>query len=156
RLHPMPLIVAEGPVTHVSVGPEGQVAAGYSRSDTPSRGGGGVLFDAGGHRLHSGPNLTTGGRLLSVAIRPECGSAVGQWRRLSKDLRVVLFGARGNRLRSEPLAIDGLVSSMVFGPAGQFAVAYSQGSMGARPTDHGVAVFDAWGHRDRFVPFHRR
>src|SRR5262249_40252150 len=71
--------------------------------------------------------------------------------RLFKDIRVVLFDAQGKRLRSEPLAIDGLVSSMVFGPTRQFAVAYSQGSTG-----HGVAVFDDWGQRERFVPFHQR
>jgi hypothetical protein len=53
---------------------------------------------------------------------------------------VVVFDARGERLRPAPLAVrEGLVTSVAFGPEGRIAAGYYDGG--------GVVVFDARGER---------
>jgi len=60
---------------------------------------------------------------------------------------VVLFDARGERLRPAPLEVkEGDVRSVAFGPGGQLAAGYSVVNGG------GVVLFDARGERLRPVP----
>src|SRR5207249_2712280 len=55
---------------------------------------------------------------------------------------VVLFDARGRRLRPEPLVVrEGGVTSVAFGPGGQVAAGYSSGFNGR------VVLFDTRGER---------
>jgi hypothetical protein len=61
---------------------------------------------------------------------------------------VVLFDARGERLRPAPLEVkEGFVNGVAFGPEGKIAAGYGRGS-GAS----GVVLFDARGERLRPAP----
>ena len=61
---------------------------------------------------------------------------------------VVLFDARGERLRPTPLEVkEGDVWSVAFGPEGQIAAGYRGGLGGG-----GVVLFDARGERLRPAP----
>src|SRR5208337_1693444 len=60
---------------------------------------------------------------------------------------VVLFDARGERLRSTPLEVEeGEVNSVAFGPEGKIAAGYRGSGVG------GVVLFDARGERLRPAP----
>ena len=62
---------------------------------------------------------------------------------------VVLFDARGERLRPAPLEVkEGYVTSVAFGPEGQIAAGYGVGVGGGG----GVVLFDARGERLRPAP----
>ena len=62
---------------------------------------------------------------------------------------VVLFDARGERLRPTPLEVkEGDVTSVAFGPEGQIAAGYGGGVGGGG----GVVLFDARGERLRPTP----
>ena len=116
RLRPAPLEVKEGAVWSVAFGPDGKIAAGY---DTGGVGGGVVLFDARGERLRPAPLEVKEGKVRSVAFGPEGKIAVGYARVVGTDPTVrigpsavrvvasgvVLFDARGERLRPAPLEV---------------------------------------------------
>jgi hypothetical protein len=62
---------------------------------------------------------------------------------------VVLFDARGERLRPAPLAVkEGFVEGVAFGPEGKIAAGYGSGV----PGTSGVVLFDALGERLRPAP----
>ncbi len=147
RLRPDPLEVKEGHVASVAFGPEGQIAAGYG-----DQGGGGVvLFDARGEQLRPTPLEVKEGFVSSVAFGPEGQIAAGYsgvgggFGVVVGGGGVVLFDARGERLRPTPLEVkEGQVRSVAFGPEGQIAAGY--GVFG------GVVLFDARGERLRPAP----
>ena len=144
RLRPAPLEVKEGNVTSVAFGPEGQIAAGYSVvggaaaawcSSTPGASG-------------SDPRRWRSRRAMSRAWPS------GRRARSPRDMRlgggggVVLFDARGERLRPAPLEVkEGYVTSVAFGPEGQIAAGYRGVGGGG-----GVVLFDARGERLRPAP----
>src|SRR5208337_2910529 len=114
RLRSTPLEVKEGEVNSVAFGPEGKIAAGYRGSGV----GGVVLFDARGERLRPAPLEVKEGEVTSVAFGPEGKIAAGysvvvvvvSGRVVGGG--VVLFDARGERLRSTPLEVkEGEVTS---------------------------------------------
>src|SRR5208337_406924 len=90
------------------------------------------------------------GDVWSIAFGPEGQIAAGYGRGV--DFvggvgGVVLFDARGERLRPTPLEVkEGEVRSVAFGPEGQIAAGYSVGFGG------GVVLFDARGERLRPTP----
>jgi len=155
RLRTAPLEVKEGQVSSVAFGPEGQIAAGYSVLGVGRGGGGGVvLFDARGERLRTAPLEVKEGQVSSVAFGPEGQIAAGygifgdRGGGRSGVGGVVLFDARGERLRLAPLEVkEGIVTSVAFGPEGQIAAGY--GIFGDRG---GVVLFDARGERLRPAP----
>ena len=159
RLRPTPLEVKEGKVNSVAFGPEGRIAAGYGVYG----GGGVVLFDAGGERLRPAPLEVKEGDVTSLAFGPEGQIAAGYGARdvsglLDVDVGgVVLFDARGERLRPAPLEVkEGKVNSVAFGPEGQIAAGYS-GRFGVGFGDvDGVVLFDARGERLRPTPLEWR
>ena len=74
----------------------------------------------------------------SVAFGPEGQIAAG-YGRVGGGGGVVLFDARGERLRPAPLEVkEGDVTSVAFGPEGKIAAGYSVGGGGG-----GVVLFDA-------------
>jgi WD40 repeat protein len=169
RLRPTPLEVTEGDVESVAFGPEGQIAAGYYggyvRSvDVGLRFDSGVkLFDARGEQLRPTPLKVTEGHVTSVAFGPDGRIAAGYGGggydvAGNVDLGdvvggVVLFDARGERLRPKPLEVtEGRVTSVAFGPGGQIAAGYGFGS----GTGLGVVLFDARGERLRTKPLEVR
>ena len=67
---------------------------------------------------------STEGHVTSVAFGPEGKIAAGYGRQWSGG--VVLFDARGERLRAAPLEVkEGPVTSVAFGPTGKIAAGYS-------------------------------
>ena len=87
------------------------------------------------------------GDVASVAFGPEGQIAAGYSAAASaKRGGVVLFDARGERLRPAPLEVkEGDVRSVAFGPEGQIAAGY-------RAARGGVVLFDARGERLRPAP----
>jgi hypothetical protein len=78
-----------------------------------------------------------------VAFGPQGRLAVGYHR---AGGGVVLFDARGERLRPAPLEVsEGVVTSVAFGPQGRLAVGYHRAG-------GGVVLFDARGERLRPAP----
>jgi len=150
RLRPAPLEVKEGSVTSVAFGPEGQLAAGYGGVVC-----GVVLFDARGERLRPAPLEVKEGSVTSVAFGPEGQLAAGYGvfggpGRGGDRGGVVLFDARGERLRPAPLEVkEGYVLSVAFGPEGQLAAGYRVVADGVAG---GVVLFDARGERLRPDP----
>ena len=148
RLRPRPLQVDEGTVTRVAFGPEGKIAAGYNAR---YRGVGGVvLFDARGERLRPAPLEVKEGDITSVAFGPRgkiavgysvvvtVGTAGGFFSVRGGGGGVVLFDARGERLRPAPLEVkEGNITSVAFVPEGKIAAGYGGGGSG------GVVFFDA-------------
>ena len=104
------LHVPEGDVSSVAFGPAGKIAAGYGDSNFV---GAVVLFDARGERLRAAPLEVKEGNVSSVAFGPEGQIAAGygvNGRNFGGDLLtggggVVLFDARGERLRAAPLEV---------------------------------------------------
>ena len=154
RLRVAPLEVKEGVVSSVAFGPEGHLAAGFISDEGVS--GGVVLFDARGQRLRDAPLEVKEGKVYSVAFGPEGHLAAGfgsfeigggrDWRGAGG---VVLFDARGQRLRDAPLEVkEGKVYSVAFGPEGHLAAGF--GSIGG--VGGGVVLFDARGQRLRDAP----
>ena len=148
------LHVPEGNVTSVAFGPEGKIAAGYSGGGVFGGGGGGgvVLFDTRGERLRPAPLEVKEGDVTSVAFGPEGKIAAG-YSGVGVEVGgvvygggggVVLFDARGERLRPAPLEVvkEGDVTSVAFGSEGKIAVGYGGG----------VVLFDARGERLRPAP----
>ena len=143
RLRPAPLEVKEGGVTSVAFGPEGKIAAGYGVaaaaaawcSSTPGASG-------------SDPRRWRSRRAMSRAWPS------GRRARSPRDMAsgvggggVVLFDARGERLRPAPLEVkEGYVTSVAFGPEGKIAAGYGGSGVG------GVVLFDARGERLRPAP----
>ena len=81
----------------------------------------------------------------SVAFGPEGKIAAGYG--FDGGGGVVLFDARGERLRPTPLEVkEGHVTSVAFGPEGKIAAGYEGGGGG------GVVLFDARGERLRPTP----
>ncbi len=151
RLRPTPLEVKEGSVTSVAFGPGGALAAGYS---TGGGGGGGVvLFDAKGERLRPAPMEVKDGHVSSVAFGPEGTLAAGYFRAevggvLHFDGGVVLFDAKGERLRATPIEVmEGRVSSVAFGSGSMLAAGYDRADASG-----GLVLFDAKGKRLRTTP----
>ena len=84
----------------------------------------------------------------SVAFGPEGQIAAGYSVGTVRDGGVVLFDARGERLRPAPLEVkEGGVTSVAFGPEGKIAAGY-----GVRGVGGGVVLFDARGERLRPAP----
>ena len=132
RLRPTPLEVKEGDVMSVAFGPEGQIAAGYvggaQRRGALRRPGRAAPTHAAGGEGGPCMSVASGRRARSPRI---CGGGVGGG--------VVLFDARGERLRPAPLKVkEGDVRSVAFGPEGQIAAGYGGGGSGG-----GVVLFDA-------------
>ena len=91
------------------------------------------------------------GDVTSVAFGPEGQIAAGYGgvRGVGVGGGVVLFDARGERLRPAPLEVkEGDVTSVAFGPEGQIAAGYGVGGVGGG----GVVLFDARGERLRPAP----
>jgi len=85
------------------------------------------------------------GEVHSVAVEPDGKIAAGYGK--DDGGGVVLFDARGERLRPAPLQVnEGPVNSVAFGPAGKIAAGYRQGEKG------GVIIFDSRGARLRPAP----
>ena len=135
RLRPAPLEVKEGDVTSVAFGPEGKIAAGY---DGRRRG----ALRRPGRAAPTAPLEVKEGAVTSVAFGPEGQIAVGYGvRYFGGGGGVVLFDARGERLRPAPLEVkEGEVYSVAFGPEGKLAAGYGGGG-------GGVVLFDARGER---------
>ena len=89
------------------------------------------------------------GDVTSVAFGPEGQIAAGYGvRGGGVGGGVVLFDARGERLRPAPLEVkEGEVTSVAFGPEGQIAAGYGVCGRGG-----GVVLFDARGERLRPAP----
>ena len=88
------------------------------------------------------------GDVRSVAFGPEGKIAVGYSGGGVRGGGVVLFDARGERLRPAPLEVkEGDVTSVAFGPEGKIAAGYGVGFRVG-----GVVVFDARGERLRPAP----
>ena len=122
----------------VAFGPEGQIAAGYVRR---RRGALRRPWRAAPTRAAGGQ----GGRCHERGLRAGGQDRRGIWRRRRGG--VVLFDARGERLRPAPLEVkEGDVTSVAFGPEGQIAAGYGGGGRG------GVVLFDARGERLRPAP----
>src|SRR5271165_6161492 len=87
------------------------------------------------------------GDVWSVAFGPEGQIAAGYSGGGVRGSGVVLFDARGERLRPPPLEVkEGDVNSVAFGPEGKIAAGYGVGGRG------GVVLFDARGERLRPAP----
>ena len=130
----------------MAFGPEGQIAAGYGVGVGV---GGVVLFDARGERLRPDAAGGQGGLCHERGLRAGGQDRRGIWwrrRRLAAACGggggvggVVLFDARGERLRPAPLEVkEGYVRSVAFGPEGKIAAGYGGGGPGG-----GVVLFDA-------------
>ena len=167
RLQPTPLQVKEGDVSSVAFDSHGRIAAGYGRVV----GGGVVVFDARGERLQPTPLQVKEGNVTSVAFDPQGRSAAGYTTAAGRSAAragygvsrvvgggVVVFDARGERLRPTPLQVkEGHVSSVAFDSQGRIAAGYGvfrgnalgtlRGSFGG-----GVVVFDARGERLQPTP----
>ena len=115
------------------------IAAGYEVSG----GGGVVLFDARGQRLHNSPLPVKEGAVTSVAFGPDGAVAAGFGHSAGNGGGVVLFDAKGKRLRSSPLPVkENAVTSVAFGPDGRGR----RRVLSTRPADGGrVVLFDAEG-----------
>ena len=93
-----------------------------------------------------------GGRCHERGLRAGGQDRRGIWRRLGFGRGygvggVVLFDARGERLRPDPLEVkEGSVTSVAFGPEGKIAAGYGGCVSG------GVVLFDARGERLRPAP----
>jgi hypothetical protein len=92
------------------------------------------------------------GVVTSVAFGPESRIAAGYYvGGAGVGGGVVVFDARGERLRLAPLAVkEGVVTGVAFGPEGRIAAGYYVG--GAGVGGGGVVVFDARGERLRPAP----
>ena len=158
RLRPTPLEVKEGAVSSVAFGPAGQIAAGYGDSDV----GGVVLFDTRGERLRAAPLEVKEGSVSSVAFGPEGQIAAGYGvygRSFGGDLLggggVMLFDARGERLRPAPLGGQGGLSrAWPSGPPARSPrdMASTAAAAAYRRRGGGVVLFDARGERLRAAP----
>ena len=109
-------------------------------------------FGAVGERLRETPlKVEHDGDVTSVAFGPDGKIAVGYHADVGgvRVGGVVLFNAKGVRLRLEPLEVnEGDVMSVVFGPDGKIAAGYN---LGVKDADAGVVLFDAQGERIRKV-----
>jgi len=148
RLRPAPLEVKEGGVSGLAFGPDGKIAAAYYGGSHVD---GVVLFDAHGERLRAAPLEVKEGVITSVAFGPGAQIAAGyyvQGRNVGgvgvAGGGVVLFDARGERVRPAPLEVKQVsVLSVAFGPDGKIAAGYGGGGRG------GVVLFDPQGERLR-------
>jgi hypothetical protein len=151
RLRPAPWEVNEGRVQSVAVRPDGTISLGFGRSALRSLAwaqfdnhsvGGVVTFNDSGARIQPAPWEVNEGIVRSVVFGPDGMIAAGYISHRS-GLRVqggivgeggvVLFDARGERLRPVPLDVhEGNVTSVAFGPGGMLAVGVSAPS-GVRP-----------------------
>ena len=104
----------------------------------------GALRRAGGAAPPAPLEVKEGG-VTSVAFGPEGRLAAGYGGGVVGVGGVVLFDARGERLRPAPLEVkEGVVTSVAFGPEGRLAAGY--GGVGG---GGGVVLFDARGERLR-------
>ena len=93
-----------------------------------------------------------GGRCHERGLRARGPDRRGIWRRRRVGGGVVLFDARGERLRPAPLEVkEGGVTSVAFGPEGQIAAGYGVRGVGVG-VGGGVVLFDARGERLRPAP----
>ena len=121
RLRPAPLEVKEGEVRSVAFGPEGRIAAGYGARRRRRRGALRRPWRAAPTRAAGGQ----GGRCHERGLRAGGQDRRGIWRVGFGCGGVVLFDARGERLRPAPLEVkEGDVTSVAFGPEGKIAAGY--------------------------------
>ena len=142
-----PLEVKEGGVSSVAFGPEGQIAAGYGVGATSA-----AWCSSTPGASGSDPRRWRSRRAMSRAWPS------GRRARSPRDMAsaasgggggVVLFDARGERLRPAPLEVkEGHVTSVAFGPEGKIAAGYGVGGVDGG----GVVLFDARGERLRPTP----
>jgi WD40 repeat protein len=87
------------------------------------------------------------GEVTGVAFGPDGRIAAGYF--VDSGGGVVVFDARGERVRPAPLEVkEGQVTSVAFGPEGRIAAGY----FGLGAPGGGVVVFDARGERVRPAP----
>jgi uncharacterized caspase-like protein len=143
RVQETPLEVSEGAVTDVAFGPNSMIAAGY---ETPGYTGGVIVLRIAGTELPRARLEIKEGRVTSVDFGQDGKIAAGYTggarlegtRPRGSSGGVVLFDARGERLRPAPLAVkEGGVTGVACGPGGIVAAVHAGDGTGG-----GLVVFE--------------